>query len=154
MSDSNVTQWLAEVRSLQHQIKMLQKEREDAYNSANNWRKLYESEAQQRRKDDAIYRRKLEKMQQTASDSAIDVEEVTTRHFTSHSAQLETEIAAIRDTQSIQALQDQLIVTKKQCEQLKRKLAAEQAEHEKTRESLTAALGDAVDLLAKERLES
>ncbi|MEO1385772.1 MAG: hypothetical protein AAFV85_00190 [Cyanobacteria bacterium J06634_6] len=43
------------------------------------------------------------------------------------------------------------MTAKKECDRLKSLLKAEQAEHEKTRESLTAALGDAVDLLTKER---
>ena len=159
MSDSNVTQWLAEVRSLQHQVKMLQQEREEAYNSANNWRKLYESEAQQRRKDDAAHRSKLEKLQQTSPNSSPNVSSTHPAEFlhgSSHplEAELEAEIVTIKGIQSVQMLQAQLIAAKKQCHQLKQKLEAEQAEHEQTRESLTAALGDAVDLLAKERLEA
>ncbi|MGD1899524.1 MAG: hypothetical protein ACFB16_21580 [Phormidesmis sp.] len=63
MSD-NVANWLAEVRSLQQQIKALQQEREQAYSSADNWRKLYEGEAQQRRRDAAESRRKIEQLQQ------------------------------------------------------------------------------------------
>ncbi|MEL6553895.1 MAG: hypothetical protein AAFQ63_10610 [Cyanobacteria bacterium J06621_11] len=149
MSDGNVAQWLAEVRSLQHQVKMLQKEREEAYSSADNWRKLYESEAQQRRKDDAASRRKIEKLQQGLTES-----HRTEAINQGASHQLLADVAAIRGTQSVQALQAQLIATKRQCEQLKEKLEAEQTEHEQTRESLTAALGDAVDLLAKERTET
>ncbi|MEO0769901.1 MAG: hypothetical protein AAFY72_10785, partial [Cyanobacteria bacterium J06649_4] len=45
-----------------------------------------------------------------------------------------------------------LLASQEQCEQLKSAIDNEKAEHKKTRDSLTAALSDAVDLLAKERL--
>ena len=156
MSEGNVAQWLAEVRSLQHQVKMLQKEREEAYGSADNWRKLYESEAQQRRKDDAASRRKIDKLQQGLTESNRTDSGETAQRQTGQGAshQLEADIAAIKGTQSVQALQAQLIATNRQCAQLKERLEAEQTEHEQTRVSLTAALGDAVDLLAKERNET
>ena len=62
--DQNVAQWLAEVQSLQKQVSELQQDREQAYSSAENWRKLYESEAQQRRRDVEVSSQKIEKLQQ------------------------------------------------------------------------------------------
>ena len=68
-----------------------------------------------------------------------------------NSERLSAEIMSIQSDRSVERLQAELIAAKKQCEQLKSRLSAEQAEHAQTRESLTAALGDVVDLLAKER---
>ena len=45
----DLTQWIAEVRTLQRQLADTQKERDQAYNSAANWRRHYETEARQRR---------------------------------------------------------------------------------------------------------
>jgi len=45
----NVTQWLAEIQALKQQLADAQQEREQAYTSAANWQRLYETEAQQRR---------------------------------------------------------------------------------------------------------
>ncbi len=145
---SDMSQWLAEVRSLQRRVAELQQECEQAYASADNWRNLYEAEAQQRRRDNATATSKIDRLQQDLAEiqslPAVDVEQLTSGPFTSES-----------DTQpSIEELQAQLQATQKQQQQLKVLLTNEQAQHAQTRESLTAALGDAVDLLAKERLSA
>ena len=59
----NAAQWLAEVQSLQRQVRSLQAERDKAYASADNWRKLYESEGQQRRRDAEKHAQKLQSLQ-------------------------------------------------------------------------------------------
>ena len=48
---NEVSQWLAEIQTLQQQLKTLGQERDQAYASAANWRRLYESESEQRRND-------------------------------------------------------------------------------------------------------
>jgi len=171
----NVAQWLAEIQSLQRQVTMLQQEREQAYNSVKSWRDLYEGEAKQRQREAKAHSRKLAQLEKTlqslqppegsdgealpSSSGTGDYSQMDhdqTRGFepTINSPRLEAEIAAIKSVQSAAQLQAQLITAKKQCEQLKHQLKAEQNEHEQTRESLTAALGDAVNLLAKERTAS
>ncbi|MEL7067343.1 MAG: hypothetical protein AAGN15_01670 [Cyanobacteria bacterium J06581_3] len=139
----NVAQWLAEIQSLQRQVKTLQQEREQAYASADNWRKLYEGEAQQRQREVTQSAQKVEELQQALAAFKSTDEGAT--------KQLESEILSIQRNSSVAQLQNQLVAAKKECDRLKSLLKAEQAEHEKTRESLTAALGDAVDLLTKER---
>ncbi|MGD1863106.1 MAG: hypothetical protein ACFB0D_00990 [Phormidesmis sp.] len=158
----NVTQWLAEIQSLQRQVHMLQQEREQAYNSVKSWRDLYEGEAKQRQRDAAAHSRKLAQLESELKDLKatdnleLDENESGMPQSAStpriSSPQLQADIDAIKSIQSAAQLQAQLIATKQQYEQLKHQLKAEQEEHEQTRESLTAALGDAVDLLAKERL--
>ena len=136
-----VTQWIAEVRSLQRQVVELQQARDQAYASSDNLRRLYEAEAQQRRRDVAIYSEKIKRLQEALAAFQLPPAESTGR--------LAEEIESIQSNQSVAELQSQLIATTKQREQLKARLEAEQADHVQTRQSLTAALGDAVDLLAK-----
>jgi len=142
---SQVSQWLAEIQSLQQQIAELKKERSQAYSSVDNWRNAYDAEAQQRRRDTEMYQTKVNQLEQ----SLIDVQEASQASGGVSAA----ELAKIQSSQSVDQLQGELIAAKRMCDRLKNELQAEQAEHLNTRESLTAALGDAVDLLSKERTE-
>lgn len=144
----DVAQWLAEVKALQQQVSELTQERTQAYASADNLRNMYEAEAKQRQREAAIAQRKIEKLKQTVIAMQSPDDAVVTGEL---SGRLKADITAVKDNRSVESLQTQLIESKKQCEHLKSLLKAEQAEHEKTRQSMTAALGDAVDLLAKER---
>ncbi len=139
----NVSQWLAEIRSLQQQIAELKEERSQAYVSVDNWRNAYDAEAQQRRRDTEIYQSKINRLEQTLADlqTASPVSEDISA----------AELAKVQSGQSVEQLQVQLIAARRECDRLKTQLQTEQAEHLSTRESLTAALGDAVDLLSKER---
>lgn len=142
----DIARWLGEIQSLQRQIVALRQERDLAYASADNLRNLYETEARQRQRDI------------TASQHTIDHLKKALEALRSPQAenaeQNSAELASIQNTGSVAQLQAQLIAAKQQCEQLKALLQAEQTHHAQTRESLTAALGDAVDLLAKERVET
>ena len=55
----DVTQWLAEIRTLQRQLADVRQERDQAYASAANWRRLYETEARQRRTEVADFQTQL-----------------------------------------------------------------------------------------------
>jgi len=146
--DQNVTQWLAEIQSLQRQIGELQKERAQAYASVENWRKLYESEAQQRRRESENGNRKIRRLQQAIADLQTPATELVEGEDAKYSAAL----SAVQSIQSVEQLRSQLVSAKQLNESLKARLVSEQEAHEATRESLTAALSDTVDLLAKERL--
>ena len=148
--NQNVTQWLAEIQSLQRQVSELQKEREQAYASADNWRKLYESEAGQRRRESENGDRQIKRLQQVVAE----LQTPATELIEGEDAKFSEEISAIQSIQSVEQLQSQLVAAKRLCARLKGELKAEQEAHEKTRESLTAALGDTVDLLARERLST
>lgn len=142
---TNVSQWLAEIQSLQQQVAELQKECDRAYASADNLRQLYDAEAQQRRKESETHTRQVNKLKKALADLQSPQ--------AGDAAQMQTEITRVRSNRSVEQLQAQLISAKQQCEQLKTMLTDEQTAHAQTRESLTAALGDAVDLLTKERTE-
>ena len=141
----NVSQWLVEIQSLQRQIAELKAERSQAYASVDNWRNAYDAEAQQRRRDTEMYQTKISQLEQTLTE--MQAAEQATGGVSA------AEVSKIQGNQSVGELQTQLIAAKRECERFKSLLQTEQAEHLNTRESLTAALGDAVDLLSKEKAE-
>ena len=147
----DLSQWVAEVRSLQRQIAELQQESDQAYASADNWRNLYEAEAQQRRREAATAASKIERLQQAIAELQF-LAAADSRPNPEADSEPTTPDANAQQSPSVEQLQAQLAAAKKQHIQLQAMLTAEQTRHAQTRESLTAALGDAVDLLAKERL--
>ena len=126
----DLTQWIAEVRTLQRQLADTQKERDQAYNSAANWRRLYETEARQRREEAAEFQTSAESLQQQLSRSPGE--------------NLGQELAA---SDSLQGLQQRLDSLVQRCQELTQRLQAEQAAHAQTRQTLTMALGDTFDAL-------
>ncbi|WP_008317826.1 hypothetical protein [Leptolyngbya sp. PCC 6406] len=146
-----VTRWLAEVRTLQHQLAASRQERDQAYSSAANWRQLYDAEAQQRRAD-------VTQMEIT----------ITT---------LRTEVAALRgqlqggtppiadvgsattpkpatDLTTVEGLRRELTEALRQCDRLQQKLEAERADHAQTRQTLTTALGETIDAFKQDKSSS
>lgn len=140
----DVRQWLAEIESLRQSVDRAHQEREEAYASAARWRSLYETEAKQRRTDAAIAQQSIARLQieldalRSPSNSAVDA------------GSIEESLANIPPD----ALKERLAAALSECDCLAQALRAEQAEHAKTRKDLTGALGDTVDLLAKERAKS
>ncbi|HZG39295.1 MAG TPA: DUF2408 domain-containing protein [Nodosilinea sp.] len=126
----DLTQWITEVRTLQRQLADTQKDRDQAYNSAANWRRLYETEARQRREEAAEFQTQLQALQQ--------------RLDADPGAVLEKDLATVG---SLQGLQERLDGLVQQCQDLAQRLQAEQAAHAQTRQTLTAALGDTFDAL-------
>ncbi|HYW17877.1 MAG TPA: hypothetical protein VE956_00960 [Nodularia sp. (in: cyanobacteria)] len=139
-------QWLTEIQSLKEQIAEQQRDRDTAWESAQKWRKLYNTEAEQRRTDanlaqQAIASLKAEIQQIKGLESGILVDgEATT------AAQEE-----IQQIQSLPELQGRLIAMIKERDRLLQALKTEQENHAQTRNSLTTALGDAIDGLTRER---
>ncbi|MBE9159952.1 hypothetical protein IQ265_24435 [Nodosilinea sp. LEGE 06152] len=125
----DLTQWITEVRTLQRQLADTQKERDQAYNSAANWRRLYETEARQRREETAEFQSQLEALQQQlAAAPAIEASDLS-------------------GVNSLQGLQQHLDGLVQRCQELTDRLEAERQAHAQTRQTLTAALGDTFDAL-------
>jgi hypothetical protein len=117
----DLTEWIAEVRRLQKQVAELRQQRDQAYNSAANWRRLYDREAQQRRQAASL-------ASQLTPDPPPSLP------------------ATDPDTlPSPTSPEDQIQALKVQCQQLSQALEAERHAHEQTRLSLTIALGEALD---------
>jgi septal ring factor EnvC (AmiA/AmiB activator) len=126
----DLTQWIAEVRTLQQQLADTQKDRDQAYNSAANWQRLYETEARQRREEAAVFQTQIEALQQQLREDPRRA--------------IEQDLAAATSLQNLQERLDGLV---QRCQDLTQRLQAEQAAHAHTRQTLTAALGDTVDAL-------
>ena len=142
---NEVSQWLAEIQTLQQQLKVLGQERDQAYASAANWRRLYESESEQRRNDSErsqtrirALANELEILKQVPGDSV-------------GSRDLDSILTQVNQLESVDELRSQLANALTQCEQLATTLKIEQTAHAETRQSLTTALGDTIDLLAKDQ---
>ncbi len=137
----DIRQWLAEIKGLQQKLVEVQQERDQAYSSATNWRNLYETEAKQRRTElqmaretiDAL-RIELETLQQPSPD-AITYDEFLYQQ--------------VEQWQQPEELKAQLLQALLERDRLSQSLEEEQQAHRQTRQDLTTALGDTMDLLTK-----
>ncbi|MEP0870608.1 hypothetical protein NDA01_12415 [Trichocoleus desertorum AS-A10] len=149
----DVRQWLSEIKALQQQLAEAERERDAAYTSATNWRRLYETEAQQRRTETNLTQQAIADLQteiqqlqggiifgDNASHPAAEMSQALDQLQTP--AELREKLGQILQEQS--RLQGEV-------ERLVQALQLEQTNHAQTRKSLTTALGDTIDLLTKER---
>lgn len=146
----DVRQWLDEIKRLQQQLTAIIAERDAALDSAAQWRQLYNTEAQQRRTEAQLHQQAID---------ALKAEVEKLQNFLPN-LPTEAEVAAyqqeVEQLQTVDTLKAKLMdafVERDRCREevhhLTQALKEEQARHAETRKSLTTALGDAVDLLAK-----
>jgi uncharacterized coiled-coil DUF342 family protein len=147
----DVRQWLDEIKRLQQQLTEVSRDRDEAGESAAQWRQLYNTEAEQRRNDAKL-------TQQTIASLEAQIEQL--QNFSP--IMPEGDDAGVARQQEVEQLQtvgelkaklaevleerDRAI---EQVKQLTQALKQEEARHAETSKNLTSALGDAVDLLAK-----
>ncbi|MGF1568088.1 MAG: hypothetical protein ACFCVD_08440 [Nodosilinea sp.] len=126
----DITQWIAEVRTLQRQLADTRKERDQAYTSAANWRRLYETEASQRRQDAEQARTQLQalQVQLNLQSEAFHPGDLASNSPESAESGIPADLNA-------------------RCQELSQRLLAEQQAHAQTRQTLTAALADTMDTL-------
>ena len=141
-------QWLAEIQALKQQLAELRQEKDTAWESAEKWRKLYNTESEQRRSDTQL-------SQQAFASLKVQIQQMRgidewLINETTSDEEIRGEIA---DIDSVEELRDKLITTLKERYQLLQALKTEQENHAQTRNNLTTALGDAIDGLAKQRAE-
>ncbi|HEY9699584.1 MAG TPA: hypothetical protein V6D10_20155 [Trichocoleus sp.] len=141
----DVRQWLAEIKTLQQKLSETQKERDEAYASAANWRNLYETEAKQRRTEIRLAQQTIDSLKSELQDLQ-SLPDGTDRPEAQTAIQQE-----INQLQDLQALQVRLTDALLECDRLVQALRTEQSAHQQTRKSLTAALGDTVDRLTQAR---
>ncbi|BAY48055.1 hypothetical protein SAMD00079811_56740 [Scytonema sp. HK-05] len=146
MTQELTSQWLAEIKALKQQIAELQTEHDAGWQSAEKWRKLYNTEAEQRRTD-------AQMAQQTIASLKAQIHQIQGIE----AAQLDDPTATtaiqqeVEQLQSVEELKARLIAVMKERDRLLQALKTEQDNHSQTRKSLTTALGDAIDGLTKER---
>ncbi len=144
---SHLTQkWLTEIQSLRQQMTQFQRERDEAWESSQKWRQLYNTEAEQRRTD--------AKMCQDAIASVkAEVEKfsgINTEAGSDNTIAIGQQISQFN---SIEELRTQLLAVIQERDCLLQALKLEQENHAQTRKSLTTALGDAIDSLARLRAD-
>ncbi|PSB28958.1 hypothetical protein [Stenomitos frigidus] len=142
----DVSQWLTEIKTLRQQLADAQQEREQAYASAANWQRLYETEAQQRRNEAALTRQTIADLKQEIQ--ALKGSAPTEGTATTDVATIRAEVAKL---QTIAELQEALIAALAERDRLAQALKTEQTGHAQTRKGLTTALGDAIDMLSKDK---
>lgn len=140
-----ITRWLTEIRTLQHQIAALRQERDQAYASSANWRQLYEAEAQQRRTD-------VEQLTVTVATLRAELDALRSQAASSNSDGYRTKISldVAADLNTMEGVRAQLIASLEQCDRLQQALDQERASHAETRKTLTTALGETIDALKAE----
>ncbi len=147
----DVRQWLDEIKRLQQQLTEVSRDRDEAGESAAQWRQLYNTEAEQRRNDAKL-------IQQSIANLAAQIEQ--SPNFSPHVSEGdEPGIARQQEVEQLQTvgeLKAKLVVVMEerdrafeQIKQLTQALKQEEARHAETSKNLTSALGDAVDLLTK-----
>lgn len=142
----DVRQWLGEIKHLQQQLDVAHQEREEAYASAANWRNLYETEAKQRRTDIAIAQGVIEELQDALAQQqpALSLPAITEEVPEA----IQQQVDGVQTMEELRQLLQQALVA---CDRLTKTLEAEQLRHAQTRQELTAALGDTIDQLTRER---
>ncbi|MBD2530771.1 hypothetical protein H6G97_14785 [Nostoc flagelliforme FACHB-838] len=145
MNQDLTQQWLTEIQLLKEQMAGLQSERDAAWESAQKWRQLYNTEAEQRRTDAQLSQQAIASLK--ADLHKLQGFEMETLAVTPVTA-IQQEIEQLK---SVQELQAKLIAVIKERDRLLQALKTEQENHAQTRNSLTTALGDAIDSLTRER---
>lgn len=147
MSQDLTTQWLNEIQSLRDQVAAIERDRDAAWESAQKWRKLYNTEAEQRRTDTqlsqqaiASLKADLQKLQGLDTGALPDATAVTA---------IQQEIAQL---ESVEELKSKLLTVIQERDRLLQALKTEQDNHAQTRNNLTTALGDAIDGWTRERV--
>jgi hypothetical protein len=146
MEQDLTQQWLTEIQALKQQLADAERDRNSAWESAEKWRQLYNTEAEQRRSDALLFQQAIVSLKTELQNiKGIDETKLPDADANTHIC---AEVAVI---DSIQELQTKLIAATKERDRLINALKSEQENHCQTRKSLTTALGDAIDSLTRER---
>ncbi|MDP5017547.1 MAG: hypothetical protein NWQ43_09640, partial [Dolichospermum sp.] len=146
MTQDLTQKWLTEIQSLTQQMTQFQRERDEAWESSQKWRQLYNTEAEQRRADAKMHQEAIVSVKaEVKKFSGINSEAGA-----DNTIAIQQQIAQFN---SIEELQTQLLEVIQERDCLLQALKLEQENHAQTRKSLTTALGDAIDSLAKARSE-
>ncbi|MFB2919398.1 MULTISPECIES: hypothetical protein [Aerosakkonema] len=142
----DVKQWIEEINGLRQQVAQAQSDRDLAVDSAARWSQLFNTEAEQRRADAKLAQQTIDKLKaeidQFKADFAAKLDEV---------ADISASSPELQQLQSVEALKQKLVEVLLERDRLAEALKAEREAHAQTRQSLTTALGDTIDLLTKQR---
>ncbi|ERN40314.1 hypothetical protein KR51_00032610 [Rubidibacter lacunae KORDI 51-2] len=140
-SNANSSQALrAELQTLYQQLLELERERDAANESAAHWRNLYSTEAQQRRSEARLAEERIARLQ-AERDRTAQVGEPSLPDSPAARAAIAAELVELN---TLEALRVKLVAVLQERDRLFATLRTEQVNHAKTRDSLTAILGDAI----------
>ncbi|QYX32573.1 hypothetical protein [Sphaerospermopsis torques-reginae] len=138
-------QWLSEIQALKQQMAELQQKRDEAWESSQKWRQLYNTESEQRRTDAKMYQQEIASLKaELWKLQCINTDTITETTTTA----IESELT---EHTSIEELKNKLIAVTQERDRLIQALKTEQENHEQTRKNLTTVLGDAIDSLTQLR---
>jgi predicted RNase H-like nuclease (RuvC/YqgF family) len=144
---NEITQWLAQIKELKQQLSEIQRDRNEAYASADNWRQLYNTEAQQRRTETKLAQQQVENLKIELRHLKGETPVVKLDVAEAESA-IEQELANLETSEELKVKLKEVMSER---DRLIEALKTEQSNHAQTRKSLTAVIGDTIDQLTKER---
>lgn len=145
MNQDLTQKWLAEIKALKEQVSDLQQRHDQAWQSSQKWRQLYNTESEQRRTDAKMYQQAIASLKAELQQ----LQGINAENFTEAiSTEIQPEVVELT---SVEELKTQLATVMKERDRLIQSLKTEQENHAQTRNSLTTALGDAIDSLTKAR---
>jgi hypothetical protein len=136
--NQDISYWLGEVQSLQKRLATVCEERDEAHQEASSWRSRYDAETKLRQSESQILQQKVAQLTQELTQFRSGVSDETA------AAEIEADLKAITTPEQLQATLRDLLLER---HQLRLNLQNEREAHINTRESLSIALGDAVDQL-------
>jgi hypothetical protein len=137
-----VVQWLREIQELKQQLAAAEAAQTTADASADNWRRLYETEAQQRRTEAAIAKQTIEALRTELE--MIKGVSLSSPEASAAQSQIQAAIAHLTTPAQLQA---KLVEVWADRDRVAQTLKIEQANHSQTRKNLTTALGDTMEIL-------
>ncbi|WP_072622143.1 hypothetical protein [Spirulina major] len=134
-----LVQWLAEIRTLKQALAEAERDRDAAQASATHWRKLYNTEARQRREE-----AKIAQAQQDALQAQLRGGQSTPETTAQNPTNFAAELAPIRNEEQ---LRQKLVAVLQERDRALDALRHEQENHRYTRQNLTAVIGDTMEQL-------
>lgn len=135
----DVSYWLAEVKTLQQQLSVMQQERDAAFQEAAQWRDRYHDETQLRQQKTSLLQDQIRQLE--AAQAALQKTDPS---------DIAPEIMeSLADMTDPAELQEYVHEIAQERNRLRHELETERKSHQATREELSLALGDAIDLLTQ-----
>lgn len=135
----DVSYWLAEVKTLQQQLSVMQQERDAAFQEAAQWRDRYHDETQLRQQKISLLQDQIRQLE--AAQAALQKTDPS-----DIAPEIMESLADMTDPSELQEYVQEIAQERNR---LRRELETERKAHQATREELSLALGDAIDLLTQ-----
>ncbi len=150
-----IGQWINEIKTLQQKLAEALRERDAANESISKWRQLYNTEAIQGRD-------RVRQAEETIAELKATIDRLQQNYLAipeeNEAVEVERKIEQIQNLDELRALAIETVRERdralQEVQRLKEALEKERSDRQQTRKTLTAALGDAVDLLTKAKTSS